>query len=90
LFWERGGNKAVREGKWKYVSAFPENKDELYDIESDRAENNNVADKYPEIVAGLKAKYADWAKKNDVVDYNKLRPKVVNQLNSQSQKRDIF
>ena len=90
LFWERGGNKAVREGKWKYVSVFPENKDELYDIESDRAENNNVADKYPEIVAGLKAKYADWAKKNDVVDYNKLRPKVVNQLNSQSQKRDIF
>jgi arylsulfatase A-like enzyme len=90
LFWERGGNKAVREGKWKYVSTFPENKDELYDIESDRAENNNVADKYPEIVAGLKAKYADWAKKNDVVDYNKLRPKVVNQLNSQSQKRDIF
>lgn len=90
LFWERGGNKAVREGKWKYVSAFPENKDELYDIESDRAENNNVADKYPEIVAGLKAKYAEWAKKNDVVDYNKLRPRVVNQLNSQSQKRDIF
>jgi len=90
LFWERGGNKAVREGKWKYVSAFPENKDELYDIESDRAENNNVADKYPEIVADLKAKYADWAKKNDVVDYNKLRPRVVNQLNSQSQKRDIF
>ena len=90
VFWERGGNKAVREGKWKYVSAFPENKDELYDIESDRAENNNVADKYPEIVAGLKAKYADWAKKNDVVDYNKLRPKVVNQLNIQSQRRDIF
>lgn len=90
LFWERGGNKAVREGKWKYVSTFPENKDELYDIENDRGETTNLADKFPEIVAGLKAKYSVWAKKNDVIDYNKLRPKAVNQLNNQSQKRDIF
>lgn len=90
LFWERGGNKAVREGKWKYVSVFPDNKDELYDIENDRGETTNVADKHPGIVNDLKAKYAVWAKQNDVIDYNKLRPKVVNQLNNQSQRRDIF
>ncbi|RXK83151.1 arylsulfatase [Filimonas effusa] len=75
LFWERGGNRAVREGKWKLVSpADQPDKYELYDIETDRAENTDLAAKYPEIVQQLKEKYKQWATANDVVDYNKLRP----------------
>ena len=75
LFWERGGNRAVREGKWKLVSpADQPDKYELYDIETDRAENTDLAAKYPEIVQQLKEKYKQWAVANDVVDYNKLRP----------------
>ncbi len=66
LFWEWAGNQAVREGKWKYVHADPELGDELYDIENDRAENYNVAAEHPEIVASLKKKFEDWAKKNNV------------------------
>ena len=66
LFWEWAGNQAVREGKWKYVHADPKLGDELYDIENDRAENYNVAAEHPEIVASLKKKFEDWAKKNNV------------------------
>ncbi|WP_316798649.1 arylsulfatase [Pedobacter frigidisoli] len=77
LAWERGGNKAIRDGKWKLVSIGTNGgKYELYDIEKDRAENNDLAAKHPEIVDKLKLEYAQWAQKNDVVDYNILRPKA--------------
>lgn len=66
LFWEWAGNKAVLDGKWKYVSSDPDYKDELYDIENDRAENYNLATQYSEIVESLKQKFEQWAKKNNV------------------------
>lgn len=72
LFWERGGNKAVRDGDWKLV-ALNEGKYELYNIAKDRAENNDLAAQYPDIVQKLKQQYEVWAQKNDVVDYNKLK-----------------
>lgn len=74
LFWERGGKAALRDGQWKLVIAGAENdKYELYDIEKDRAENNDLAEQYPEVVAKLKNEYAAWAQKNEVVDYKKLK-----------------
>ncbi|RYD80324.1 MAG: arylsulfatase [Sphingobacteriales bacterium] len=80
LAWERGGNKAIRDGKWKLVYlASNEGKYELYDIEKDRAENNDLAGKNPEIVEKLKLKYDEWAKRNDVVEYETLRPKLLAQ-----------
>jgi arylsulfatase A-like enzyme len=72
LFWERGGNKAVRDGKWKLVST-SDGKYELYDIEKDRAENTDLAAQNPTVVQQLKEQYKVWAQKNDVVDYNKLK-----------------
>jgi arylsulfatase len=75
LFWERAGNIAVREGKWKLVSIYPENRYELYDIETDRSENHDLAAQYPDVVDRLKAEYAIWAEKNDVIDYAKLTQK---------------
>ena len=79
LFWERSGKQAVRLGKWKYVSLYPSNRDELYDIENDRAENHDVAAEHPEIVKDLKDRYKKWAKDNGVVDYHILRPVNNNQ-----------
>jgi len=80
LFWERGGNKAVRDGDWKLVSpAAKGEKYELFNIAEDRAENLDVAAQHPDIVARLKAAYAQWAEKNDVVDYNKLKSVPVRQ-----------
>lgn len=74
LFWERAGKQAVRDGKWKLVLPAGTNpKYELYDLETDRGENNDLAAAHPDIVNRLKAAYRDWAAKNEVVDYNILR-----------------
>jgi len=81
LCWERGGNKAVRDGKWKLVSSFENNeKWELFDLDKDRAENIDLAAQHPEIVARLKAQYHVWAEKNEVVDYNKIRTMQRNRI----------
>jgi Arylsulfatase A and related enzymes len=37
IFWEHEGNRAVRAGKWKLVSKYPDQW-ELYDMEADRTE----------------------------------------------------
>jgi arylsulfatase A len=56
-FHERGGRQAVRKGKWKLVKynvLNPENTTtELYNLETDLGEENNVADQHPEIVEEL-------------------------------------
>ncbi|UYQ93977.1 arylsulfatase [Chitinophaga horti] len=74
IFWERAGNRAVRRGEWKLVSIYPSYQWELYNIANDRAETQNVASRYPQVVNELSAAYFDWAKKNDVVDYDKIKP----------------
>ena len=75
LFWERAGNRAVRYGPWKLVSLYRNNNAvELYNIDEDRAENNNVAKLHPEVVQQLEAYYAEWAKETGVVDYNRIKP----------------
>ncbi|MGI4758068.1 MAG: arylsulfatase [Janthinobacterium lividum] len=60
LFWEHEGNCAVRDGKWKLVSAWPETW-ELYDMDTDRTELHNLADTYPEQVVRLGTAYRTWA-----------------------------
>ena len=62
IYWEHEGNRAVRQGKWKLVSAH-KGPWELYDLEADRTELNNLAEKYPQKVGQLKAMYESWAKR---------------------------
>lgn len=76
LFWERAGNRAVRKGKWKVVSIFPQNKWQLFDLETDRGETTDLAAQHPDIVKTLNAEYEAWAKRTDVEPYEKLRPVV--------------
>lgn len=73
LFWERAGNRAVRDGKWKIVSIYPSYTWELYDLETDRGETNDLAKTYPEIVNALSAKYFEWAEKSGVVEYSRFK-----------------
>jgi arylsulfatase len=62
LFWEHEGNCAAREGKWKLVSRFPDAW-ELYDMEADRTEMHDIADRYPGRVRSMAADYAAWAQR---------------------------
>jgi len=58
LYWEfhEGGFKqAVRMGNWKAVRLDPKLPIELYDLETDIGEQNNVADKHPDVVAKIDA-----------------------------------
>ncbi len=57
LYWEfheQGGKQAVRKGDWKAVKLGVSREDdsgiELYNLSIDPGEQNNLADKYPEIV----------------------------------------
>jgi arylsulfatase len=43
IFWEHEGNRAVRDGKWKLVAQGGNGAWELYDMEADRSELNNLA-----------------------------------------------
>ncbi|MHC4445502.1 MAG: sulfatase-like hydrolase/transferase, partial [Planctomycetota bacterium] len=71
LFWEHEGNRAVRHQKWKLVSRDGDQW-ELYDIQADRTELNNLAGKHPETVKLLTAKYNQWAQRCGVVEFDKL------------------
>ena len=62
LCWEHEGNRAVRRGKWKLVSRFPLPW-ELFDMEADRTELNDLAEAERAIVADLSARYEAWAKR---------------------------
>ena len=73
IFWEHEGNRAMRLGKWKLVARYP-NEWELYDVESDRTELNNLAGKQPEQVKELAALYHDWAERCQVLPWNQVPP----------------
>lgn len=62
LFWEHEGNCAVRDGRWKLVSAFPDTW-ELYDMDADRTELHDLADAVPERVNMMAEAYRNWAKR---------------------------
>lgn len=73
IFWEHNGRCAVRQGKWKLVLRETDHW-ELYDLDADRTELSNLADKYPDKVKELKTTYYSWAEKYGV-EYVKPKKK---------------
>ncbi len=72
LFWEHEGNRAVRDGDWKLVSAYDYGKKEfmkweLYNLKEDRSELNDLSEKFPEKQSEMIGKYEEWADRAGVV-----------------------
>jgi arylsulfatase A-like enzyme len=76
LYWEHEGNRGIRTGKWKLVSevwplpvtldsleVLPVKLWELYDMENDRTELNNLAAQYPDKVMEMAAEWQKWAER---------------------------
>lgn len=78
LAWEHFANCGIRIGKWKLVS-YRRNlwlrgrpgPWELYDMENDRTESNDLARQMPEKVIELSTAYTHWAAEVGVVDHVK-------------------
>ncbi len=68
IYFEHEGNRAVRQGKWKLVSRHP-GAWELYDLEADRTEMNNLASSQPAKARELLAKYEAWAERSNVAPW---------------------
>ena len=69
LYWRFGPQKALRKGKWKLVDwrDFETKQDsgwQLYDLEKDIGEKNNLAKAEPQLVAELSAAWEKWNKRN--------------------------
>jgi arylsulfatase len=71
IFWEHEGNRAVRLGQWKLVARNGDDW-ELYNLESDRTEQNNLARTRPEKVKELSELYDAWAKRCNVLPPGQL------------------
>jgi arylsulfatase A-like enzyme len=63
LFWrtEGGGQRAVREGRWKLVR-FKDNPAELFDLDADIGESHDLAVREPEVTSRLARALAAWDK----------------------------
>ena len=61
IFWEHEGNKAVRDGKWKLVSRFPDQW-ELFDMEADRTELHDLRGTYPQRANLMADMWNGWAR----------------------------
>ena len=71
LFWEHEGNAAVRVGQWKLVRNYP-GPWELYDMEADRTEMNDLASQHPDRVREMSALHAAWAERCGVIPRERI------------------
>ncbi len=85
MFWEHEGNAAVRIGQWKLVKRYPLDW-ELYDLDADRTELNDLAAQHPARVADMGAQYDAWAARCGVI----AREKIVALMSSQGVTRAFW
>ena len=53
---------AVRSGKYKLIRRYDDGSLELYDLDNDLGEKNNLADQWPEVAGRLNGKLDQWLK----------------------------
>ena len=91
MFWEYGRNAyafnypkqegykspnlAIRSGKWKLLVDYHENNVELYNMDVDKYEKDNIASENPKIVKELKAKLITWRMYMPTLTPGRMNPK---------------
>src|SRR5207248_10693880 len=68
LAWEHEGHRAIRSGRWKLV-AKAKAAWELYDLDADPAELNDLVASQPDRVKALSAQWDEWAGRCNVLPY---------------------
>lgn len=76
ILWEHEGNAALRVGNLKLVRKFNQPW-ELYDMEVDRTELNNLAPRHADTVARMEKDYAGMAQAIGVIDWNLVLPRLL-------------
>ena len=71
LFWEHEGNRAIRDDRWKLVSRFPGSW-ELFDLEADRSEITDLANKHADRASRMSATYERWARHAQVQPWDSV------------------
>jgi arylsulfatase len=75
LVWEHEGNRAIRDGQWKLVAK--ENKPwELYNLETDRGEQRDLASSEPARVKAMSADWDAWAARANVLPLGAWRDRT--------------
>ena len=67
LYWEHEGNRAIRVANWKLVAKGSNGPWELYNIDTDRSELNDLAEQQPEMVARLAGMWQAYAERANVL-----------------------
>mgnify|MGYP002129810852 FL=1 len=75
----------MRRGRWKLVREYP-HPWELYDMEADRTELNDLSATHPERVTAMALQYEAWAKRCGVLP----RDKIVELMRSQGVTRAFW
>ena len=73
MYWEHEDNCAIRWGKWKAVKKLNDKTWELYDLEKDRTEHHNLAEKHPDIVQKLNEEWYKWANSHHVLPKGQIK-----------------
>jgi arylsulfatase len=71
VVWEHEGNCAVRQGEWKLVKRYP-NDWELYNMEKDRTEQDNMIYRNKKKAQALIKIYGEWALRCGIVPWDTI------------------
>ena len=84
IFWEHEGNRAIRIGKWKLVAKGANGAWELYDLNADRSELNDLSEKHQERTREMADRWEAWAIEA------KAKPWPWNRKKSSFSKKKVF